>query len=258
MSFPPPSVAFIVPCYMIGTIAVCSRWTVKPVPVTRSSLSLVALRCIFLSAIVGTLFWSVRNLSHLKLCDDKGDLCMQFSGAVQFSTFTRWCWMLQGIYFAAANLHHFGILPSRLVQVLFGVSLASAFLVTTVTYGVLVPGALLLSHPAHKQGAIEILLSPSGHAMHLLNTVFMVSDMVLSKHTMQPADVIYGGAWQLLYAAFEWVFHYYTGAWHYPFLDYNLPYAAAIYGIIHLVFCGYWCLGCRISTTIHTSADKRA
>jgi hypothetical protein len=183
---------------------------------------------------------------------------MQFSGAVQFSTFTRWCWMLQGIYFAAANINHFGILPSRLVQVLFGLSLASAFLVTTMTYIVLVPGALLLPHPAHKQGAITILLSPSGHAMHLLNTVFMVSDMILSKQSMQPPDMVFGGVWALLYVSFEWVFHHYTGAWHYPFLNYNLPYASAIYGIIWLVFCGYWQLGCRISATGHAPAKKRA
>merc|ERR1712008_375192 len=107
------------------------------------------------------LMWSMRNLSHLELCDDSGQHCMRFEGAVQFSTFTRWSWMVEGLYFVCANLHYAGVLPARLTQVLFGISMASAFMVTTITYIILVPGTILIPQPAHKQGAISILLSPS-------------------------------------------------------------------------------------------------
>merc|ERR1711918_90676 len=156
----------------------------------------------------------MRNLSHHKLCDDSGEYCMQFEGAIQFSTFTRWSWMLEGVYFLAANLHDVGLLPPRLTHSLFGVSLASAFMVTSITYTVLVPGALLIPQPDHKQGAIAVLLSPSGHVMHSLNTLFILTDAKLSEQSMQRKDITLGACWALLYLLFEWVFHYHTGAWH--------------------------------------------
>jgi hypothetical protein len=186
-------------------------------------------------------------LSHLDICNEEGNNCIKYAGAVQFSTFTRWSWMIQGVYYAAANLNDSGVLRPRLLQLLFGISVSSAFMVTSVTYCVLVPSALLLPQPAHKQGAITILLSPAAHTMHLCNTAFIVTDMILSKQTMQLADMYVGFGYLLSYVIFEFIFYFYTGNWHYPFMNYNLPFAYATYGVLLAVYCGCWMLGCRVS-----------
>jgi len=200
-----------------------------------------------MSIIAYALYWSYSNLNDVELCNDTGDFCMKFAGWIQFTTFTRWCWICEGVYFVAANCMHFSLVSPRFVQMLFGVSLASAFVVTTVTYGVLVPGALLRPQPIHRRGSITLLLSPAGHAMHSFNTIFILFDMWLSRQSMQPADMFLGVCWGSAYVVFEWVFHHYTHAWHYPFLNYNLPYAWAAYGALFLVFAGYWVLGCEVS-----------
>ena len=100
-------------------------------PPTRS---LVLLRRICAANVLLTMAWSYFSLSHVHICDDTGARCLRFAGTVQLSTFTRWSWMLQGVYFLSVS---FGWRGSEL---LFGVSLASALLVTAVTYSVLVPG----------------------------------------------------------------------------------------------------------------------
>ena len=256
--FPPLTVVATGLDSLGAAIAFSSRCTKSIPPSPQKMLLLVILRSCFIIVIVGTLWWSIRNLSHLKLCDDSGEHCMRFEGAVQFSTFTRWSWMVEGLYFVCANLHYIGILPARATQILFGISMASAFMVSTITYGVLVPGALLLPQPDHKQGAISILLSPSGHIMHSVNTVFILCDARFSKQCMQQADVALGAGWALLYLVFEWVFHYHTGGWHYPFLNYDLPYASLVHMALFAVFCGYWLLGCRICAPPPPPAHKRA
>merc|ERR1712139_338181 len=109
-----------------------------------------------------------------KFCSEDGKHCLQFAGRMQLTTFTRWCFLLQGVYYwlsMAENLHP---ILARVNQVLFGLSFSSALLVTLVTYGVLVPAALLIDHPPHMHGNIQILMSPQGHIMHSMNTVFIV------------------------------------------------------------------------------------
>merc|ERR1711956_46160 len=107
-------------------------------------------------------------------------------------------------------------------------------------YIILVPGTILIPQPAHKQGAISILLSPSGHIMHSLNTVFILFDAKFSKQCMQPADITLGASWVLIYLVFEWLFHFHTGGWHYPFLNYDKPYATLVHMALFGVFCAYW------------------
>ena len=141
--------------------------------------------------------------------------------------------------------------PQRAVQVLFSISLASAILVTTVSYGILVPSVLLLPQPPHRQGGIVILLSPQGHIMHSLNLAFMLCDMWLGRQTMQPRDLHFGAYWILAYTLFEWCFHSFTGMWHYPFMNYNKPFAPVAYAALYAVFVAYWLLGCRLSSYIH-------
>jgi hypothetical protein len=221
----------------------------KPVSSTLNC----GIRCLFLVAIFATFVSSRRSLSHLRICDDTGEHCLQFQGAVQFSTFTRWSYMLEGAYFLAANLRHVGLMPARGVEVLFGTAMASAILVTTVTYGVLVPGAMLLPQPPHREGAITVLLSKEGHFMHSMNLVFMAVDAWLSKQTMRSSDMQFGVFWAVAYVLFEWVFFRATGLWHYPFMDYTKPFAPVIYAVLGGVFAWYWQLGCKFTSRLHAA-----
>lgn len=177
----------------------------------------------------------------VQICDDTGRRCFAFDGIVQFSTFTRWSWMLQGVYMVSANLHW------RISRPLFGVSFSSALLVTTVAYGVLVPMALFRTHPPHQAGHITVLLSPTSHMMHLTNTAQMLCDVWLSQdRTMRVADLPYSIGWLLLYGLFEWCCYARTGMWHYPFMDYTQPYAWASYSILVGVVSAYWRLGSSV------------
>lgn len=69
-----------------------------------------ALRMLFVANIIGTLAYSEQTLSHLRLWDDSDASCVQFTGKNQFTTFTRWAWMLQGLYFVIASLVDTGAL----------------------------------------------------------------------------------------------------------------------------------------------------
>jgi hypothetical protein len=75
------------------------------------------MRSVFMAAIVTHFVSSWYSLSHLELCSDNGFDCVQFHGFIQFSTFTRWSYILIGIYFVAANLQHFDYVPVRWTQV---------------------------------------------------------------------------------------------------------------------------------------------
>lgn len=248
VALPPLSLCALLGVMLAGILAFVARLPIiKAPPPLPISPVLAVLRCAFVVVIVGTLRWSLNNLNHVVLCNDTGGNCMKFEGAMQFSTFTRWSWMIQGLYYITANLRSFGVVTPRFVQMLFGISLTAALMVTSVTYLVLVPGALLIPQPAHKAGAIEILLSPSGHIMHLCNTVFIVIDMVLSKQYMLLKDMPLGLYYGLSYVVFEWIFHHFTGMWHYPFMDYNAPFAGAAYAALVLVFLGYWTLGYKVT-----------
>ena len=88
------------------------------------------LRWLFVINIIGTMVTSYMRLGDIFICDDTGDRCLPFTGTTQLSTFTRWCWMLQGVYFIVANC-------GWRADTLFGVAFSSALLVSAVTYTVL-------------------------------------------------------------------------------------------------------------------------
>eukprot|EP00931_Biecheleriopsis_adriatica_P045756 TRINITY_DN26213_c0_g1_i1.p1 TRINITY_DN26213_c0_g1~~TRINITY_DN26213_c0_g1_i1.p1 ORF type:complete len:259 (-),score=22.38 TRINITY_DN26213_c0_g1_i1:104-880(-) len=258
MAYPPITLVILILVCML--LLVLFRATVLPQAARsiKPSFSLLCLRCVFIFIIIGTLYSSYHTLRHVEVCDDSGERCFRFEGGYQFSTFTRWCWMLEGVYFAVASLNHFFLGMPRLVQVLFGMSLSSAVMVTTITYGVLVPGAVFMPLPKAKQGAVTILLSYQGHIMHSLNLVFILSDMWISGQTMQLADMPFGISWGLTYLVFEWIFQHFTGVWHYPFLNYTLPFTLLIHLLLLAVLAAYWYLGCKLSgrlnsKDIHTS-----
>jgi len=174
---------------------------------------------------------------------------MRFSGAMQFSTFTRWCWMLQGLYYLVALASCAVPRLVRLAQVLFGMSVATAFLVTAVVYMVLVPGALFMEQPPHRKGSIQLLFSAQGHIMHCLNAVFIIIDFTVSPHAQQMcmADLPYGVLFGGVYVVFEWIFHARTGMWHYPFLDYDKNLAEVAYLLLFLAFVAFWWIGSQVT-----------
>eukprot|EP00928_Gymnodinium_smaydae_P044887 TRINITY_DN29962_c0_g1_i1.p1 TRINITY_DN29962_c0_g1~~TRINITY_DN29962_c0_g1_i1.p1 ORF type:complete len:167 (+),score=17.02 TRINITY_DN29962_c0_g1_i1:439-939(+) len=158
--------------------------------------------------------------------------------------------MLEGLYFICASASHAGLIPSRCVQKLFAVCMTAAVMVTTVTYGVLVPGAILLPQPIHREGAITLLFSWQGHVMHSLNLVFMLLDFWFSRQQMELADMPYGVTLGVSYVMFEWVFFHKTGFWHYPFLNYNNVWAPGAYLALFFFFGLHWTLGCKLTQVV--------
>eukprot|EP00927_Polykrikos_kofoidii_P067080 TRINITY_DN62606_c0_g1_i1.p1 TRINITY_DN62606_c0_g1~~TRINITY_DN62606_c0_g1_i1.p1 ORF type:complete len:264 (-),score=20.64 TRINITY_DN62606_c0_g1_i1:47-838(-) len=208
------------------------------------------LRLAFIVAIVSTMGWSLSALSDILVCSEGGDSCLRFTGGMQFSTFTRWCWMLQGFYYIVA-LVAAGPAPqlARLAQVLFEISLATALLVSFVTYTVLVPGALLVDQPSYRRGSVEILLSYQGHIMHSMNTVFIFTELTVCRPRCRVwlQDLPYGILFLLMYLVFEWIFHAKTGMWHYPFLDYNKAVAVPAHVMLLFTFVCFWHAGIRVT-----------
>ena len=168
---------------------------------------------------------------------------------MKVSTFTRCCWLLEGAYFLLASCSHFYPYPvlSRITEIIFGVVTASAILVTTVTYGVLVPGAMFLSVPKHLAGDLQDMYSWESHSMHIANSVFMLIEAKLSKREMKAKDSVYGMIWGVTWVIHEWIFYQYTRMWHYPFMDYNAPLAPVVYTALLAALMMYWYLGCRVT-----------
>ena len=113
MALPPISVCIVsVVCFLL------THWwrynlvsSAKPLQNKTSSahLVLLLLRIGFVFVIVGTLWSSYVMLSNIEICDDEGVGCLKFAGLIQFTTFTRWCFILEGVYFVAANLEHYSL-----------------------------------------------------------------------------------------------------------------------------------------------------
>ena len=142
---PPLPILLLVALALVFTIILIFRAqssSPPPRPLPRPSGALVAARCTFVVNIIGTMATSYygRN-ARVSICDDDGANCMPFTGLAQLSTFTRWCWMLQGVYYVAASC---GLRASEL----FGVAFSSALLVTAVTYTVLGTRRALNLRPA--------------------------------------------------------------------------------------------------------------
>lgn len=158
--------------------------------------------------------------------------------------------MLQGVYYmvaivaSAAPASRANFL-CRLVHPLYQTSMSTAFLVTFVTYCVLVPGAFLVKIQPHLRGAIDILLSPQGHIMHVLCTVFILTEVWALQGAVhvEIADFRYAVGYGALYLVFEWLFHAQTGIWHYPFLDYDRPMAELSHLALFLALAAFWRAG---------------
>ena len=62
-------------------------------------------RWLFAANIPCCIAWSYFGpLSKTLMCGDDGAACVAFTGLTQFSTFTRWSFLLQGVYFVLASL----------------------------------------------------------------------------------------------------------------------------------------------------------
>eukprot|EP00966_Prymnesium_polylepis_P219246 5072771-Prymnesium_polylepis.1 len=67
---------------------------------------------------------------------------------------------------------------------------------------------------------------------------------------MRPADVTHGICFCVLYVMFEWWFYHHMGTWHYPFLNYEKPYASLMYAGTFGVFVASWAVGCQLCRAV--------
>eukprot|EP00466_Bigelowiella_natans_P020859 jgi/Bigna1/132277/aug1.17_g6985 len=144
-------------------------------------------------------------------------------GMTRLTTFTVWCWLLQGVYFFLATMASLHLLPVSMIPlqwILFELSLAMALLVTIVVTFVLVPMSQSRGYP------MDFLFKWTVLAMHNLNTLFMLLELVLNRFDIHayhfPAVLVYGVA----YVLFAWANEQWgVGIFYYFFLDYTRPYA---------------------------------
>eukprot|EP00747_Dinoflagellata_sp_TGD_P171703 gnl/TRDRNA2_/TRDRNA2_206388_c0_seq1.p1 gnl/TRDRNA2_/TRDRNA2_206388_c0~~gnl/TRDRNA2_/TRDRNA2_206388_c0_seq1.p1 ORF type:complete len:279 (-),score=20.04 gnl/TRDRNA2_/TRDRNA2_206388_c0_seq1:14-811(-) len=220
----------------------------------RGGAGLLALRLIGGLIVLVTMMSSYLRLAGTRICSqDDVPRCMMFDGELQFSTFTRWSWVVLGCYLLLAAVDQ--LLPERHrrllsppLAVLSEVSLACAVLVTLAVYLVILPAVLLIEQPASRAGHVAVATAPEAHVMHAANSALAISDRLLAP-PRAPLAVPF--AWVTLYSsvyvAYAWSLHHRHGIWWYPFLDWNRPYAEAIYAAVYLSLFLIWCLSQRLS-----------
>mmetsp|Transcript_26370 Transcript_26370/g.39123 ORF Transcript_26370/g.39123 Transcript_26370/m.39123 type:complete len:291 (-) Transcript_26370:67-939(-) len=151
----------------------------------------------------------------------------------RLTTFTVWSWNVMGIYFLISSycsimtsmgLDH--LVPRVFIElgwVLYELSFAVSFLVTSVTSFVLIPGGISRGLPVDNFFRIPSLL------MHNANVIFMTAESMLNglhfNSSHAPFAVLYG----VCYCLFSWVWYEYKGVFYYFFLDYTGRYVVLWY-----------------------------
>lgn len=162
-----------------------------------------------------------------KTMEPEGPRSIKFNvtGLARFTTFTSWCWSMQGVYFcisaycSAAHLY-----PGRLsppppavhaaTWVLYEVCLATSILVTVVVTFVLIPTAKRTD--GHKQFFTwEPLL------MHNANIAFMIAELLLTAIPVHPVHFSFAAILGVSYVIFSWFWFWSTGVFYYFFLDFR-------------------------------------
>lgn len=154
----------------------------------------------------------------------------------RFTTFTVWCWGIQGIYYAIASfvsLSDAGWLPQALspsptsvpvvvacqaAWVLYEVSFSVAFLVSAVVTFVLIPATV-------RRGLLLdsfYLLLPL--IMHNLNALNMALELSLNSLPFCTAHGVFVLLFGMSYVLFSWYWFSRRGIFYYFFLDYERPY----------------------------------
>ena len=161
--------------------------------------------------------------------------------AERFTTFTVWCWALQGAFYAlavVASLLDAGILscldhpflstllssPAGLAAqrvalgaawVLFETSFSVAFLVSAVVTFVLIPATVKRKLPLDS----FFLLLPL--VMHNLNAVNMAVELSLNSLPFSPSHYVFTVMFGMAYVVFSWYWFSKKGIFYYFFLDYE-------------------------------------
>jgi hypothetical protein len=174
-----------------------------------------------------------KNGLEIKVSLSSGGMkTLQLNHFQRLTTFTVWCWMLQGLYFLLASLLSIAYLydenayiPQILIfstYILFEVTFALSYLVTTVVTFVLIPGAISKNIPHSFFNVIPVIL-------HNVNVLFMAVDAVVNRIDVHTNHIVFAELFGLAYVVFAWYLHKKIGAFYYFFLDYDRPYAVLWY-----------------------------
>jgi hypothetical protein len=168
----------------------------------------------------------------------------------RLTTFTVWCWVIQGVYFFLVSLASFSailksqpsyipstlrdiaspihqitesILFNRTAWIIYEISFSMAFLVTTVVTFVLIPVGKKRNMP------VDIFFRPLPLLFHNANVAFMVAECLLNRLPFSRWHFTFVVLYGLCYVYFSWFWFSLTGVFYYFFLDYERPYAIVAY-----------------------------
>lgn len=209
-----------------------------------SSEHLALMRLTFAVVIVSTLYAAISDKKGLEITvslSGGGFRTVNLQRFERLSTFTMWCWTLQGVYFFLASLSSVmssetleSIHVDRICWVLFEINFALAYLVTVLVTFVLIPGAISKKIPHKFFDIIPILC-------HNANALFMGIEISLNKLSMPFSHIAFIQLFGLIYVIFAWKLHNTNGIFYYFFLDYDRPYAVWWYvGLFLSVCCLYF------------------
>lgn len=164
-------------------------------------------------------------------------------GSDVLSTWTMWCWLLIGTYFAlSASISAWEMLGlggtdgcfalglSRLCWALFEVAAASAVMVFTMVWLMLVPGAFAFFH--NSDGFFDW----GSLMMHNANLVLMLIELLLNRMCFLWTHVIFMEWWGFFYVVFSWIHFWLFGQFVYFFVDFRHWWIVPCYlGLIALV-----------------------
>eukprot|EP01094_Clydonella_sp_ATCC50884_P020189 TRINITY_DN4143_c1_g1_i1.p1 TRINITY_DN4143_c1_g1~~TRINITY_DN4143_c1_g1_i1.p1 ORF type:complete len:355 (-),score=102.01 TRINITY_DN4143_c1_g1_i1:88-1035(-) len=160
-----------------------------------------------------------------------------------YSYYTVWNFTLLFVYFATASI--WTVLHMRratsdtltlylgnFLVVAFNVELACVFLVDSVTWCILFPGAVA-------SGNTSMLVNFESITEHGLNGVFMLIEFSLNHIPIVPFHAAHMMVWAGTYMCFSWVFYVATGIWRYDFLNIFSPWSPFWYTLVagaHIVY----------------------
>ncbi|CEO97040.1 unnamed protein product (mitochondrion) [Plasmodiophora brassicae] len=164
-------------------------------------------------------------------------------GRIRFCTFTVWAWIGQGLYFACTLLLHL-LGPDRspmalvlIATVLFEIGFALALLVSFVVSYVLIPSS---PDPTN-------LFSWASLAMHNLNVLFMVVELVLNQVEFHIEHFHFALLFGVVYILFAWVVAQRTGYFFYFFLNPNYKHALLAHALLLLTVTTFFGLSVLVS-----------
>ena len=202
-----------------------------------SSQHLAMIRVSFAAVIFSTLYAAINDTKGLEITvslSSGGFKSVNLKRFERLSTFTMWCWTLQGVYFLMTSLSPVfppdtleSIHVHRICWVLFEINFALAYMVTFLVTFVLIPGAISKKIP-HKFFDLTPILC------HNANALFMGVEISLNQLSMPFSHIAFIQLFGLTYVIFAWKLHQSKGIFYYFFLDYDRPYAVWYYGGLFL------------------------